>query len=104
MEYLRSYNADINSALSPLDQPFIAALLRLVLVLYGGMIAPHLPDSVLKWFQFVPFKIFILFLIVYSANHQPDIAILTSIAFYTSMNVLAGRKAFEAFQGNYQQY
>lgn len=103
MDYLRSYNADINSVLSPLDQPVIAGLLRLFLVLYGSMFAPALPDNILKWFGFVPFRIFILFLIVWTANHSPDIAILVAVGFYVSINVLAGRKTFEAYapQTNY---
>src|SRR5690242_18104285 len=104
MDYLRSYNADINSALSPLDQPMIAGLLRLFLVLYGSMVAPSLPDNILKWFGFVPFRIFVLFLIVYIANHQPDIAILVAIGFYVSINVLAGRQAFDKFAPQTQYY
>lgn len=98
MDFLRSYNSDINSALSPLDQPMIAGLLRLFLVLYGSMVAPALPDSVLKWFGFVPFRIFVLFLIVWTSSHSPDIAILVAVGFYVSMNTLAGRGAFERFQ------
>jgi hypothetical protein len=103
MDYLRSYNADINSALSPLDQPIIAGLLRLFLVLYGSMVAPVMPDYILKWFGFVPFRIFVLFLIVWTSNHSPDIAILVAVAFYVSINVLSGRRAFEKFQ-NVQYY
>ena len=98
MDYLRTYNTDLNSMLSPLEQPVIAGLLRLFLVLYGGMFAPALPDSILKWFGFVPFRIFILFLIVWTANRDPALAILIAVAFYTSINVLAGRSAFEKFQ------
>jgi hypothetical protein len=106
MDYLRSYNPQINSALSPLDQPLVAGLIRLFLVLYGSMIAPALPDSILKWFGYVPFRIFFLFLIVWTANHSPDIAILAAVGFYASINVLSGRQMFEKFQqqryGGYQ--
>src|SRR6476659_6039689 len=98
MEYLRSYNTDINSAMSPLEQPMVAGLLRLFLVLYGGMVAPALPDSILKWFGNVPFRIFILFLIVWTANHDPTLSLLIAVCFTVTLNVLSGKKAFEKFQ------
>jgi hypothetical protein len=109
MEYLSSYNEPINQVLSPLNNPLIGGFLRIFLILYASMVAPHLPDSILQWFQYVPFKIFILFLIVYLSSYprheiQPDLAILVSIAFYVSMNVLSGRRAFEAFQGNNRRH
>ena len=104
MEFLRSYNSDINNVLSPLETPLLAGLLRLFLILYGGLMAPALPDAVLKWFGYVPFRIFVLFLIAYTANKQPDIAILTAVGFYVSMNVLAGRRAFEKFQERQYYY
>ena len=104
MDYLRSYNSQVNSVLSPLDNPSVSAFLRLVLILYGSMAAPHLPDFVLKWFNFVPFKIFILFLIVWTANHDPAIAILMAVGFFATMNVLAGKSAFEKFQATNNTY
>ena len=98
MEYLRSYNADVNSALGPLDNPAVAGFLKLFLVMYGGMVAPHLPPSVLQWFQYPAFKIAVLFLILWTGSRDPSMAILISTVFYTSLNVLSGKKAFEAFQ------
>lgn len=98
MDYLSGYNTQINDAMSPLDNPPVAAFLKLFLVLYGGMAAPHLPDSILKWFQFVPFKIFVLFLIIWTGNHDPSLALAIAVAFMVSMNVLSGKKAFEAFR------
>lgn len=104
MDYLRSYNSDINSALSPLENPGVAAVLRLFLVLYGGLAAPHLPNSVLKWFDFVPFKLLVLFLIVWSANHDPAIAILIAVGFFVSMNTLSGKQMFEKFSPETRTY
>jgi hypothetical protein len=98
MDILRSYNSPVNDFLSPLDSPPVAAFLRLFLILYGGMVAPHLPDSILKWFHYVPFRIFVMFLIVWTSSHDPSLGVIVSVAFFTSLNVLAGRKAFESFQ------
>jgi len=88
--------------LKPLDQPIIHGMLRLFLILYGTMVAPSLPDAVLKWFNFVPFRILILFLIVWIEKHDPASAILAAIAFYMTLNVLSGKQIFEKFQQ--QQY
>ena len=102
-----SFNYAVNQLLDPFNasgsnssdlQKLLGGLLKIVLVLYGSMIAPHLPDSVLKWFQYVPFKILILSLIVWTANHDPALSILIAVAFYASLNVIAGKTAFEAFR------
>jgi hypothetical protein len=72
-------------------------VLKMILILYGSVIAPKLPTRVLEWFDFVPFKIFVLFLIVWSGSHDPSISILISVCFYVSLNVLNGKQAFEKF-------
>lgn len=106
MDLLNSFNPSINRMLNFADisgsapsdtQKVFGGLLKLILVLYGSMIAPHLPDSILKWFSYVPFKIFILFLIVWTANQDPSISILIAVAFYASLNVLSDKQAFEQF-------
>jgi hypothetical protein len=97
MDYLRSYNTEINNALTPLENPFLQGFLKLFLIAYGGLIAPQLPSSVLKVFQLVPVKIAILFLIVWTSNHDPAVSILVAVGLFTSLNVLAGRQAFESF-------
>ena len=78
-------------------QKFLGGFLKLVLVLYGSMIAPALPDFMLKWFDNYAFRLFIIALIVWTANHDPSLAILIAFGFYTSVNVLSGKQAFETF-------
>jgi hypothetical protein len=81
-------------------------VLKMVLILYGSIIAPKLPVYVLEWFDFVPFKIAVLFLIVWSGSHDPSLALLIAICFYASLNVLNGKQMFEKFEaleeGEYQ--
>jgi hypothetical protein len=72
-------------------------VLKMILILYGSVIAPKLPVKVLKWFNFVPFKIFIIALIVWSGSHDPSLSILIAVCFYVSLNVLNGKQAFEKF-------
>jgi hypothetical protein len=75
-------------------------VLKMTLILYGSVIAPKLPKKVLEWFDFVPFKIFVLFLIVWAGSHDPSLSLLIAICFYVSLNVLNGKQAFENFERN----
>lgn len=100
MDYLNQFNSPVNSFLSPLNNNYVSAFLRLFLVLYGGVAAPHLPNSVLKLFDNVAFRIFVLSLIVWTANHDPAISVLIAISFVVSVNTLQGKKPFEKFNLN----
>jgi hypothetical protein len=105
MDLFNSFNPAINKVLNIADvsgsasdtQKIVGGLLKLVLVLYAGSIAPHLPDEIAKWFTYPAFKIFVLALIVYTANQDPALSILIAVAFYSTLNVLAGKQMFEAF-------
>lgn len=97
MSFLSSYNDTVNNALRPLDAPAVAGFLKMAIVLYAGLAAPHLPASVLKYFNLVPVRILILFLIVWTGNHDPALSITIAVAFFVTMNILAGKQAFEAF-------
>jgi hypothetical protein len=99
-----SFNPPVNNFLGILGnstpgQPDSVGItvLKMLLILYGSIIAPKLPVHVLKWFNYVPFKIFVLFLIAWSGSHDPSLAILIAIVFYISLNLLNGKQAFESF-------
>ena len=98
MDYINSYNTVVNNALSPLDKPVFAGLLKLIVVLYGAVVAAQLQEPVLKYFNFVPFKILVLAIIVWLGNHDPALSIIIAVAFFISVNVFSGKKAFEAFK------
>jgi hypothetical protein len=73
-------------------------LLKMILILYVSVIARKLPVKVLEWFNFVPFKIFVLFLIVWSGlRDHPSISISIAICFYVSLYVINEKQAFEKF-------
>ena len=97
MDYLTSYNDRVNSALSPLDNKNVTAVLSLAFLAFGALVAPKLPDYALKWFEFVPFKIAVMSLIVWTANHDPGLAIMIATGLYVVMNKLANKRAFEPF-------
>lgn len=73
-------------------------VLKMLLILYSGMIAPKLPVYVLEWFDYVPFKIFVLFLIAWTGSHDPSLSLLIAVTFYASLNALNGKKFFENFE------
>ena len=99
----RQFNSSVNDMLHPLDTPFPAGILKLLLVLYGGLVGPHLPDAVLKWFDFAPFRVLVLALIVWTSNHDPAVSILAAVAFMVTLNIASGKKAFDRF-GEVRQY
>lgn len=97
MDYINQFNQPINSALSPLNNPTVSAIIKLFLILYGSVIAPKLPTQVLKWFGYIPVKIVCLFLILWTWNHNPTISLLIAVSFFISMNLLSGKKIMEPF-------
>lgn len=95
--FLKDFNPTVNRTLHPLTTQPGSSILKLLLVLYGATIAPKLPDKLLKYFDYVPFKIFVVFLIVWTSNYDPAMALLIALSFYASFNVLNAKKAFESF-------
>lgn len=73
-------------------------LLKMTLILYASLVAPKLPTYVLEKFEYVPVKIFVLFLIAWSGSRDPSLSILLAVVFYSSLNVLNGKKMFEKYQ------
>jgi hypothetical protein len=80
--------------------PIGMTVLKLVLILYSSMIAPKLPVYVLEWFDYVPFKILVLFLIAWTGSHDPLLALLIAVTFYASLNALNGKKFFENYRSS----
>lgn len=76
----------------------VMSVLKMVLILYSSMIAPKLPVYVLEWFDYVPFKILVLFLIAWTGSRDPSLSLLIAVTFYASINALNGKKFFENFQ------
>jgi hypothetical protein len=81
----------------PMSNAYVQAVLWLVLILYGGLAAPHLPTPLLKLFDWVPFRLFFLSLIGWSADVDPVSSILLAVIFYVGVNTLNGKKPFEKF-------
>ena len=75
-------------SLKILDNKYVAAIVRVFLILYAGLIAPKLPSGLAKLFQNSVFKVVVLFLIVYIAMKDPVVALLVAVGFTISIVTL----------------
>ena len=89
---------DLNYILAPLRYPIIDSALKALLVVYSGLLVDKLPDSVLKVLTSTPVKILILFIIIWSSNHNPTMAILIAVGLFVSINLMSNRQPFESFK------
>lgn len=92
-----TFNQAVNQQLSFLNNPYAATAVSIFLVLYGGMAAPNLPKQVAKLFDHAWFRLFVLFLIGYTGNRNPMIALLVAVGLVVSMNTLSKYQVEEKF-------
>lgn len=78
-----------------LNNKTILALVTILLALYGGLIAPALPNSVIKFFDTTFGKIFFIFLIGFSASQNIQVALMISVVFVIMLNISNKVKAEE---------
>ena len=93
--------APIEKALSPVNNflrnDYVTAVIALFVVLYASNVAPKLPEFITELFNNPVFRVFILFLVAYIANKNPAAALLMSIAFMVTMNVVNRQEVEESF-------
>ncbi len=95
---MNNLSNSIDSIIKPvLSNPYLMTVLKLTLTMYAAQLAPRLPDYISVWFQNTIVKILAIFLIVYLADKDFQLAILLAIIFVFGSNFLAGRKFFESF-------
>ena len=83
-----SLNSSLRDSLSFLENEYVATALGIFLVLYASLAAPKLPSSVAKLFDSPLFRALLLFLIAYSANRNPAIALVATVGFILSLQTL----------------
>ena len=84
-----SFDASVNNAMSIVDNnKYLSTGLALFLVLYAVLAAPKLPTYIARLFDNTFFKIFIFFLIAYSAHKDPTVAIIAAIGVMVSLHTL----------------
>lgn len=105
MEYIKNAESFIESKLDyPLTNPYIMAILKVTLILYAAQIAPSPPEYIKNLFKNVYVKLLAIFLIVYLAEKDIQLAILISVIYVFSMNLLSGRGMLESFSVYSNEY
>lgn len=104
MEYIKQAESFIESKIDyPLSNPYIMAVLKVTLILYAAQIAPSPPAYITALFKNVYVKLLAIFLIIYLAEKDIQLAILISVIYVFGMNLLSGRGLLESFS-NYAEY
>lgn len=93
--------ASLEKTLSPLNNflrnEYVTGVVALFVVLYASNVAPRLPNVVIDLFNNPIFRVFVLFLVAYVANKNPAVALLVSVAFVVTLNVINRQEAEEGF-------
>lgn len=91
---MESFDNAVKKTLSFIDfnNDYVKSGIALFLVLYSGIAAPRLPESIAKLFDYTLVKLLIFFMIVYVARQDPTIAIIASVAVLVSLMTLSTYK------------
>jgi hypothetical protein len=80
-----------------LANPFLMAVLKIMIALYAAQVAPRLPGKITDLFQTTLVKVIALFLIIYISERDFQLAVMLSVLFVLGTNFVAGRGIFESF-------
>lgn len=93
--------ASLEKSLVPLNDflrnEYLTGVIALFVVLYASNVSPRLPDVVMDLFNNPVFRVFVLFLVAYVANKNPAVALLVSVGFVVTLNVINRQEAEEGF-------
>lgn len=87
-----------------LQNPYVMAVLKIVLVLYASSLAPRLPTVVQTTFANTFVKIIAVALIAYLAEVDFQLAIILAVIFVLGINASSGRGIFESYTNPDAQY
>lgn len=105
MEYIRQSTQFLENRLAyPLSNPYIMAVLKISLALYGAQIAPKSPKYIEDLFKNTFVKILLIFMIIYLSERDFQLAILLAVIYVLGMNVVSGRGVFESFSNYSSEY
>jgi hypothetical protein len=105
MEYIRQSTQFLENSLAyPLSNPYIMAVLKISLALYGAQIAPKSPKYIEDLFKNTFVKILLIFLIIYLSERDFQLAILLAVIYVLGMNIASGRGVFESFSNYSSEY
>jgi len=105
MESIRQLSTQAEAkVLYALRNPYLMTGIKVFLVLYATHFAPRMPESVTKVLQNTYVKILALFLMLYLADLDFQLALLVAIVFVLGVNVLSGRDVLESYADFSKEY
>jgi hypothetical protein len=93
----------LNKIKELINNPYVAGVIAILVVVYGSFMAPNLPESVAAWFANPIFKIVCIFLILFVHRINPVISIVLALAFIISIQTMSRYKVVGAVQRIVQQ-
>jgi hypothetical protein len=97
--FLMSYmDKTILNTKSILDNKHVFWTAMLFGLVFGGLVRPPLPNYIMDLFDNTLFKIFVLFLIVYTGTKDPKLSLLVALIFMTIMYFVAMTDAHNKYQ------
>lgn len=83
-----------------LDNEYISSTLLLTLIVYSSLVAPKLPNNIIKLFDYTIVKVIFFFFIVFISRKNATIAIAASLALLISIMILNKIKFNEEMMTN----
>jgi hypothetical protein len=88
-ESIRLFDSSVNNLMANIDgNEYLASALALFLIIYAGLAAPKLPSYIARLFDNAIFRFVLLFLVAYSANKNPTVAVIAAVALIVSIMTL----------------
>ena len=75
-----------------LKHKHLKLVLILMVTIYSALLAPALPNSVIKFFDTIPGKLLFVFLIGYTASKNIQVALIVAIGFIVTLQIIERRK------------
>ena len=93
MEFVNDLGKRLDSVL---ENKTTSLVISLVLVLYAGLAAPALPNSVIKFFDTMLGQVIFLFLIGFLASRNVQVALMIAVAYVVTLHI-ANKRATEEY-------
>lgn len=93
-----SFDNNVDSFLSFLDNEYVAAGVSLFLVLYAGIIAPKLPAYILGYINNWFVQLALFFAIVYVSNKNATVALIAAVAVLVTLMVANKKITYESLK------
>lgn len=85
---MENFDRIVKTYTSWFDNDYVSGFLIVFMIVYASMIAPKLPLSVAKLFDYTWFKLLLLFLIAFISKKNPKVALFSAIALVITIIVL----------------